>query len=259
MAQKSKVALALLSLLASGAVFAQAKAPEPDYTLSFNIGAITEYRYRGIAQTQFDATLQGGVDFVHKNGFYLGTWASGIKWIEDAGKMATPPKSIDGSLEWDIYGGYKFEIAKDTTLDLGYLRYQYVSNGLDKVPGFVNANTDELYAAITVGVFTAKYSYSVSDLFGTPNSKGSGYLDLSAAFDLGSGWSLTPHIGHQSFANNGVLDYTDYSLTLAKDFGNGFSVSAAAIGTDANKSLYVTPKGEFTGKSALVVGVKYSF
>ena len=99
----------------------------------------------------------------------------------------------------------------------------------------------------------------MSDLFGTVNSKGSGYLDLSATFDLGNGWSLAPHIGHQSFANNGPFDYTDYSLTLTKDFGNGFPVSAAAIGTDANKSLYVTPKGEFTGKSALVVGVKYSF
>lgn len=252
MAQKSKVALALLSLLASGAVFAQAKAPEPDYTLSFNIGAITEYRYRGIAQTHFDATLQGGIDYVHKSGFYIGTWGSGIKWIEDAGAK-------DGNLEWDIYAGYKFEVAKDVTLDLGYLRYQYVNNSLDKVAGWTNANTDELYAAVTVGVFTAKYSYSVSDLFGTVNSKGSGYLDLSATFDLGNGFSLTPHIGHQSFANNGPFDYTDYSLTLTKDFGNGFSVSAAAIGTDANKTLYVTPKGEFTGKSALVVGVKYSF
>jgi uncharacterized protein (TIGR02001 family) len=257
MALKSKIAFALAGLCVTGAAFAQAaaeapKAPEPDYTLSFNIGAISEYRYRGIAQTHFDGTLQGGADFAHKSGFYIGTWASGIKWIQDSGAK-------DGDVEWDIYGGYKTEIAKDTTLDIGYLRYQYINNSLDKVTGFVNANTDEVYAAISVGIFTAKYSYAFSDLFGNPNSKGSGYLDLSAAFDLGSGWSLTPHIGHQSVANSSSLDYTDYSLTLGKDFGNGWSVSAAAIGTDASKTLYVTPKGEFTGKSALVVGVKYTF
>jgi uncharacterized protein (TIGR02001 family) len=257
MAQKSKIALALVSLLVTGAAFAQEKAaepkaPEPEYTLSYNIGAITEYRYRGIAQTHFDGTLQGGIDYAHKSGFYLGTWASGIKWIQDAGAK-------DGDVEWDIYGGYKFEVAKDVTLDLGYLRYQYVNNSLEKVAGFSNANTDELYAAVTFGLFTAKYSYSVSDLFGFVDSKGSGYLDLRATFDLGNGFSLTPHVGHQSVAKNGAFDYTDYSLTLTKDFGNGFSVSAAAMGTDASKTLYVTPKNEFTGKSVLVVGVKYSF
>ena len=52
---------------------------------------------------------------------------------------------------------------------------------------------------------------------------------------------------------------SDYSLTLGKDFGNGFSLSAAAVGTDADKKVYVTPDNKFTGKSALVVGAKYSF
>mgnify|MGYP003733929091 CR=1 FL=1 len=147
----------------------------------------------------------------------------------------------------------------DVPVNQGYLRYQYVSNGLDKVPGFVNANTDELYAAITVGVFTAKYSYSVYDLFGTPNSKGSGYLDLSANFDLGDGWSVVPHVGRQGVRHNGALAYTDYALTLNKDFGNGLSASAAVVGTNADKALYVTPSGRFTGKPALMLGLKYSF
>jgi hypothetical protein len=36
-------------------------------------------------------------------------------------------------------------------------------------------------------------------------------------------------------------------------------VSATAVGTNADKSFYVTPAGKFTGKNALVVGVKYNF
>jgi len=66
-------------------------------------------------------------------------------------------------------------------------------------------------------------------------------------------------VGYQKIENTSVADYTDYSLTLAKDFGNGFSLSAMAVGTNASTSFYVTPDNKFTGKSALVIGAKYSF
>src|SRR5688572_31429054 len=97
---KSKLAVLLSALVASGALMAQTKAPEPDYTLSFNVGAVTDYRYRGISQSRLDPALQGGADFAHKSGFYVGTWASTIKWVEDAGG--------DANAEVDVYGGYKF-------------------------------------------------------------------------------------------------------------------------------------------------------
>ncbi len=250
---KKSLALTLIALSGSAA-FAQAAPaePTPDYTLSFNVGAVTEYRYRGISQSRLDPALQGGVDFAHKSGFYVGAWGSTIKWIKDAG-------ATDGSVELDLYGGYKGEIVKDLNFDVGYLRYEYVGNKLGRVAGFTNANTDELYGALTYGPFTAKYSHSVSDLFGTPNSKNSGYLDLSATFDLGDGWSVVPHVGHQSVKNNSALSYTDYSVTLAKDLGNGLSASAMLVGTDASKTAYVTPGGKFTGRDALVLGLKYSF
>jgi uncharacterized protein (TIGR02001 family) len=112
---------------------------------------------------------------------------------------------------------------------------------------------------LTYDVFTAKYSHAVSNLFGFADSKNSYYLDLSAAFDLGDGYSLTPHVGRQSVKNNSVFSYNDYALTLGKDLGNGLSASAALIGTNADKALYVTPAGKFTGKSGLVVGLKYTF
>jgi uncharacterized protein (TIGR02001 family) len=248
----SKLAIAAAVVVVSGNALAQAKAPEPDYTLSYNVGAVTEYRYRGISQSRMDPALQGGVDFAHKSGFYLGAWASTIKWIKDAG-------ATDGSTELDLYGGYKGEISKDLTYDVGYLRYEYVSNKLGNVPGFANANTDELYGALTFGPVTAKYSHSFSNLFGFIDSKNSGYLDLSASFDLGNGYSVVPHVGHQRIKNNSAFSYTDYSVTLGKDFGNGVSASAAVVGTDADKALYYTPAGKFTGRTGLVLGVKYSF
>jgi len=238
-----KMVLAALAL--SGAAFAQTKAPEPDYTLSYNVGVVTDYRYRGISQSRLKPALQGGIDFAHKSGFYLGTWASTIRWIKDAGG--------DAPLEIDIYGGYKGQ-AGPVGYDVGVLTYQYPGHSLP-----ISPNTTELYAAGTFGPATLKYSHAVSNLFGFADSKRSGYLDLSANFDLGSGWSVTPHIGHQKVTNNGAFSYTDYAVTLGKDFGNNVSASAALVGTDADETLYVTPAGKFTGKTALVLGVKYSF
>src|SRR6478752_1412380 len=87
-----KATVFLSSLVLSGAVLAQAKAPEPDYTLSYNLGAVTDYRYRGISQTGGHPALQGGIDFAHKSGFYLGTWASTIHWIKDSSNAAASVK-----------------------------------------------------------------------------------------------------------------------------------------------------------------------
>jgi uncharacterized protein (TIGR02001 family) len=236
--------LAALALF-SGVALAQAKAPEPDYTLSYNVGVVTDYRYRGISQSRLRPALQGGADFAHKSGFYLGTWASTIKWIKDAGG--------DGPVEIDLYGGYK-GTAGAFGYDVGVLRYQYPSHDLA-----VSPNTTEIYGAGTFGPATLKYSHAVTNLFGFSNSKNSYYLDASASFDVGNGYSIVPHIGYQKVKNNGAFSYTDYSVTLGKDFGNGLSASGAIVATDADDALYVTPAGKFTGKTGLVLGLKYSF
>lgn len=246
--------LSILSLaLVSSGAFAQAKPPEPDYTLAYNIGVFSDYRFRGISQTRLDPAMQGGIDFTHKSGFYLGTWASNIKWIKDAGGK-------NSNAEIDIYGGYKGSVS-DAGYDLGILTYVYPGHkGL--VP---NPETTELYGAVTLGPVTAKYSHAVTNTFGFVDSKNSGYLDISASFDLGKGWSVAPHIGHQRIAGNNAgvsnsqFSYTDYSLTVNYDFGNGVVASAAAVGTDAKKGSYVSPALKNLGRDTLVVGLKYSF
>lgn len=241
------VALASM-LMVAGSAFAQAKA-EPDYTLSFNVGAVTDYRYRGVSQTRLKPALQGGVDFAHKSGFYLGTWASTIKWIDDGGGSA--------DAELDIYGGYKFA-AGPLGMDVGVLRYLYPGTG----PAFTTSpNTTEVYIAGTWGPATLKYSHAVTNLFGFANSKGSYYLDLSATFDVGNGFSVVPHVGYQRVRNTPAASYTDYALTLVKDFGNGLTASAAVVGTD-NDTAYISPAATGSknlGKAGLVLGVKYAF
>jgi len=249
---KSKLVLALLAT--SSAAFAQTAPAAPAAPeVTYNVGVVSQYRYRGIAQTKGDPALQGGVDYANANGFYLGAWGSTIKWIKDAGSSAKGP------VELDLYGGYKFEAA-GVAYDVGYLRYEYVNNTYNKVAGAVNANTDEVYGAATYGVVTAKYSYAFSDLFGTANSKGSAYLDLSANFDLGNGYTLTPHAGRQDIKNS-PNSYSDFALTVGKDLGDGLSASVSAISTTAKHNTYYTSTatGYGTAKNAVVVGVKYAF
>jgi uncharacterized protein (TIGR02001 family) len=262
MKQKSLVraCVATACLLATAGTWAQAAASP----LSFNASVTTDYRYRGISQTRLEPALQGGVDYAHSSGLYVGAWASTIKWIRDNG--------VKGDVELDLYGGYKTEISKGTTIDVGVLQYAYVLNKLKDTGGggvYKNADTTELYGALTFGPVTAKLSYALTDLFGQYNfaekksSKGSIYVDLSGTFDLGSGLTLVPHVGYQKVENVSDATYTDYSLSLTKDLGSGFSVTGAVVGTDAKKSYYVpgasANSAKYLGRTSFVASAKYAF
>ena len=276
--KKSALAtVAALALIGGPAVaFAEdapAAAPAaPASPITYNIGVVSDYRYRGISQTKMKPALQGGVDW-SGGPFYAGTWLSNISWVKDSmvaynragsGNEGFVPVDEKGApVEWDLYGGMKGDIIKDTlTYDVGGLAYVYLGQKFHDI-GLSNPDTGEVYGALTYSVFTAKVSISATPLFGMPKSKGSQYYDLSANFDLGSGFTLTPDVGYQnitgSVAKAADASYTDYSLTLGKDFGSGLTASLQVIATDASKNFYVTSAGKFTGRTGVVAGVKYSF
>jgi len=266
---KSKIALATLTLIASSAAFAQAKAPEPDYTLAYNIGAVSDYRFRGITQTNYGAAVQGGIDFAHKSGIYLGAWASNVNWVKQVNG------ATQGDYELDLYGGYKGEIKPGLSYDVGYIAYTYPGNNsgaanppLVTAGQYTKADTQEFYGALTWGITTLKYNQSLGDFLGNPLSNASRYWDLSANFDLTNGYNLVPHVGRQSIPNQGpngnIADYNDFALTLGKDFGNGVSASLAYYYTTADQTFYVNQgapigDGKMIGKSGAALGVKYTF
>lgn len=231
------------TLLAIAATLAAAVPTVASAQLAFNVGATTDYRYRGLSQSQLKPALQGGVDYT-AGGFYIGAWASTIRWVKKSGG--------DANIELDIYGGYKGEIVKDLGYDVGVLTYVYPSNNLKPITG-ANANTTELYAALTYGPATLKYSHSVTDTFAFPDSKNSSYVDLSAGFEV-AGLTVTPHIGYQKIKNTSGASYTDYSLAVSKDF-SGLVPSLTLVGTDADFFL----DGKKVSKTGLVLGLKYNF
>ena len=267
---KFKVAAVALAISAVGAAHAQ-KAPQPDFTINYNVGAVSQYRFRGIEQTSGNPALQAGLDFAHKNGFYAGAWTSSVTWVRELNGASA------GEREIDYFLGYKTSVA-NFQVDIGAIQYQFPSNnsGVLGTPGnasgsttYTDANTTEVYVGLSTGIVSFKVNHATSNFMGNKNSDGAKYYDLSLNFNLGNGLTFVPHVGFQTVPNAIVGsdtkagDYTDYALTLNKDFGKGLSASVATVGTNANgtfwKATYNGQTNRYLGGNAAVVGVKYTF
>ncbi|MDW8323197.1 MAG: TorF family putative porin [Burkholderiales bacterium] len=193
------------------------------HSLTGNLSFTNDYRYRGVSQTFKEPAIQGGLDYSHKSGFYLGTWASNVSEAELAG----------ANMEWDFYGGYNASLGKDLSLNVGGLYYFYP--GKDKAAYGFDPNTFELYAGVTWKWLNVKYSHTTTKWFGVPDSTGSGYLEANATFTLPGDFTLGLHYGYQAIAGSqgGVKndDYADWKVSLSKEL-MGFNVSLAYVDTD---------------------------
>lgn len=218
---------ALLSLpnlaLAQAAAAPTPAEPASPHTFTGNIGLFSQYVFRGLTQTNREPAIQGGFDYSHASGPYIGLWGSNISWLRDNGSYRA-----GGSAEIDIYGGYKGAVG-DFTYDVGVLQYWYPG---DAAAGFIKGDTTELYVAGGWKWITLKYSNAVSKkVFGVRDARGTDYWDLSAAFPIGeSGVTLGAHYGIQKYkgndpalagigSNDSVYSYDDWRLSVAYDLG----------------------------------------
>ena len=264
-------ACAALAACATGTALAQtAAAPAtpatPEHTLTANVGLYSEYIFRGIAQTGGKPAVQGGFDYAHSSGFYAGTWASNISWLEDFGAYNR------SSLEWDLYGGFKntFPGQDDWNYDVGLYYYYYPGHKNENVS---SANTLELYGAVGWRWASLKASYTLSDnYFGTrptgEKSQGTWYWDLSATYPLpDTAWALVGHVGHLDLRNNGSGDfdasYTDWKLgvsyTVADGLFKGTELGAYYTDNNAREAFYTDLTGYDTSKARGVVYLKKTF
>jgi uncharacterized protein (TIGR02001 family) len=237
-----------------GLVHAQAAAaPQSPHTLTGNMAIVSDYRFRGISQTFGQPAIQGGIDYSHSSGFYVGNWNSSV----------SGESYYDGQIEMDFYGGFKKSFG-DFGFDVGLLQYYY--------PGAENAGTKydtlEAYLAGSWKWLTLKYSITTTDWFGvktaTTDSKGSSYLELNASYEIAPKLTLIGHIGQQTVKNFGNLDYVDYKLGATYDLG-GWLLGAAYIDTDADDPFYSAAtstqsnKVKDLGKGTVVLSVGKSF
>jgi uncharacterized protein (TIGR02001 family) len=256
--KKLILAAAVAASFATG--FAHAEDAKPDNEISYNIGVVNDYRFRGISQTRFDPAVQGGADYTNNpTGLYAGTWLSNIKWIKDAVDSANTGTGGKGPVEWDIYGGKRGDLPGGFTYDVGGLYYYYPTNNYSQIGK--NANTFELYGQIGYGPAYFKYSHAMTNLFGTVNSKNSAYYDAGANFDVGAGITLGLHLGHQTVEHTSFASYTDWKIGVTKTFEQlaGVTLGLAYVGTDARDGAYVSPSGKNLGRNGAVFSVAKTF
>ncbi len=239
----------LPALALAGLVTVPVVAVAGDGPLSGNLGLTSNYLFRGVSQTQDGPAIQGGFDYAHPSGVYIGTWGSNVAWVKETGLKD------NNSLEIDLYGGYKAE-AGPISYDLGLIHYHYPG---DKLTGATTPNTTELYVGLGWRFLSLKYSHVVSDYFvgwtttGGGKTRGSYYVDLSGAYDLGGGWGVSAHVGYQDVKGNDPASYTDWNLGVSKDVGFG-TLKLMYSDTDADTPTYTwgtTPKKVANGAFVL--------
>lgn len=223
--------LATIGFASASAIAADA--PASPHTLTANVGLYSQYVFRGLTQTNEDPALQGGFDYSHSSGFYLGVWGSNVSWLKENATTTTSVAGSyksGGSLELDFYGGYKGSIG-DFGYDVGLLQYYYP--GDTNLSTDIKANTLEVYVAGSWKWFTVKYSQAVSnDVFGTKNASGTNYWDFSASVPVGeTGLTLGAHYGIQTYKgrdnrlsdarlnNDNAYSYEDWKISASYDMG----------------------------------------
>jgi uncharacterized protein (TIGR02001 family) len=250
---------------------AQTPASSP---VSGNMSIVSDYRFRGISQTYLGPAIQGGIDYAHPSGFYLGNWNSSV---------ATQVFTGGSGIEMDFYGGYKMSIG-DIGIDVGAI-YYYYPNAEFQNATFGNAKFDnfEVYLGASWKWLSGKFFYAVSDYFGlaseqsqggywsnrdtgamlgsTSDSSGTWYLDLNASFPLTKEFSVVAHYGMLEVNKYSELDYKDWKLGVTYDL-SGWVLGAAYVDSDADGGWYYTggSKGnKATGDSTIVFSVTKTF
>ena len=277
--RKSLITTAVLGALAAPSfVFAADAAPASDFTAAYNVGLFSQYIFRGLTQTNNKPALQGGFDVNHKSGLYIGGWASNVSWLRDnANEAVGPVYQSGGSLEIDLYGGFKTDV-KGVGIDIGALQYYY-PGALNKAV-YDKANTTELYGALSYGWLQAKVSSVVSKdawAFGKKynagtngdDERGTYYAELNANIPLAdTGITALIHVGRQEFnqakslPTNPEASYTDWKLGLTKGFDGGLNIGAFYTDTNistANAAANWTYAGRNIGESTGTVFVQKTF
>ncbi len=204
--------------------------------LSANVGAVSNYFFRGLTQTDDKPAIQGGVDWAHDSGFYVGTWLSNVDFEGVVVDAADNVGVFDANYELDLYAGYDFDLGDDFSLGVNAIYYAYPDS---KVSGPVQGIDDGIdYAEVGVSggwsFLSAGVQYTVwGDVDDGAFTDGDLYYSASAEFDLGGGFGLAGTIGYYDFDQ--ADEYTHWHVGLTKDAGDFGSFSFNYEQTDGDE------------------------
>ncbi|WP_324074111.1 MAG: TorF family putative porin [Erythrobacter sp.] len=246
----------------------------PAWTVSGAATLTSDYRFRGVSQSDESMAVQGGITLSHESGFYVGTWASNLSgWGTFGG----------ANMELDLIAGYKFGVGEGT-LDTGITWYMYPS-GADET------DFAELYAklsgtvgglGLTAGVAYAPKQEALGNWFpvGAPANPGDKednlYLSGDAAYAVdGAPITLKAHIGYSDgnpgLGPNGTSvaptgTYFDWSLGADIVPISGITLSVSYVDTDISEAEanlirpnFATLAGNSISDATVVFSITASF
>jgi len=184
------------------------------FKISANVALTSDYKFRGISQSNQDGALQGGFDAEFGPGFYVGTWGSTVNFDTNGDNGGC----CNGSLEVDYYAGWANSIGDtDFGIDIGFIYYSY--------PGDNDTDADygEVYVSSSWKDFTLGVHYS-DDYYNGTDEFWYTYGDYSTTLPWSWTWNmvLSLHAGYnfieedEGFLSSDEDGYTDYSVSLTK-------------------------------------------
>ena len=207
-------------------------AAAPVYDLSFNVGAATDYVFRGVSQTDENSQIFAAADLTAGR-WYAGVWASNIDYNDGT------------EAEVDLYGGFKPEFA-GLTLDLGAIVYLYPGQpdgaDYDYIEAKVGASRSFGAASVAVNAF-----YS-PDFFGAEDE--ALFLEGSLGYTVREGLSVSGALGRQWVSSD--LDYTTWNAGVNWAFAERLALDVRYFDTDEDFL------GEL-GDGRLVAAIKATF
>jgi uncharacterized protein (TIGR02001 family) len=222
MLNKKLLPAALATALLAGATVAQA-----DMEISGNVALTSDYKFRGISQSNEDIAVQGGFDLGWDNGIYVGTWASSVDF-----DVSSADGGLNGSLELDYYVGWASDIGDSGFgIDVGYLYYDYP--GDDGVEG----DYQELYGSLSWNDLAVGVAYS-DDYYAETDTFWYYYADYSLG--INDMFTIDFHVGYNDVEKNGGFlssdedSFIDYSVGVTASW-LAVDWTLAYVGTDLDE------------------------
>ena len=255
-----KVFQAVSAIAALGlpvAAQAQDSAPPPALTVSGSATIASDYRFRGVSQSDQQMAIQGGITVAHESGFYIGTWASNLAgWGTFGG----------ANMELDLIGGFKTKLTDNVTVDAGLTWYMYPGGAskTDFAEPYVKLSGAAGPATLTAGVAYAPKQQALGRWYRTGADAADGiYTRPGASGDntyvwgdgalaiAGTPLTAKAHLGH-SWGQNGLGpnatavsptgSYTDWSLGADATWRN-LTLNVSYVDTDISdrEAAYLRP------------------
>ena len=249
----SRPLLGLALALSATPAMAQ-DAETPAITVSGSAAVVSDYRFRGITQTDKDFAVQAGVTLSHESGVYAGVWGSSVDEYIAAGS----------DQEIDLILGYKKTFGA-TTFDVGGLYYYYP--GSSKITPGTNSDFLELYTSVsqTIGPVSAKlaafYSPKQAGLSLGAGKLDNFYMNLGLSGSIpNTPVSLSAGIGRTFTASylSGGAKYTDWSVGASYTLGK-FTLGLNYVDTSYGAGALLSPSGKDIAKGGLFGSVGVSF